>query len=70
MNWVKNGPNVEKPDGECLIRVGTQAFFYAVWDVFERRWFAGDYEDANAIFNDAAVTHFALITEPTDDQTD
>lgn len=68
--WIKNGPDIEKPVGQCVLRTAPADYWFAVW--FQHRqtgvwmWLAGDEVDGELEMADEHVTHFALITEPTD----
>lgn len=63
MHWIKNGPEVEKPDGDCLIRTKDGFTDIAQWshDPDCLVW-----SNMQNVFGDADVTHFAVITEPED----
>ncbi len=57
MKWVKNSPLVEKPRGECIVRLGEDD--YALGTCRGEIWRIG-----NGGYHDHEVTHFALITDP------
>lgn len=68
MHWIKNGPDVEKPGGDVVIRFGPCSFWFGSW-AFDKvqgrwRWLYGDQCDTELWCEDADVTHFAVITEP------
>ena len=65
--WVKNGPGVEEPKGDCIVR--TRDGNYAVMR-FREDWWKCPYLVANVrmCFPASDVTHFMELKEPTDAQ--
>lgn len=63
--WVRNGPGVEKPKGDCIVR--TRDGNYAVMR-FREDWWKCPYLVANVrmCFPGSDVTHFMELKEPTD----
>lgn len=63
--WVRNGPGVEKPKGDCIVR--TRDGNYAVMQ-FREDWWKCPYLVANVrmCFPGSDVTHFMELKEPTD----
>lgn len=67
MEWTVNGPGVEKPKGDCIVR--TRDGNYAVMR-FREDWWKCPYLVANVrmCFPGSDVTHFMELKEPTDAQ--
>lgn len=67
MAWTVNGPDVEKPKGDCVCRIETGRFVVLGWSANGlKKYWSANRDGYTLCVVDESVTHFMVIKEPTD----